>query len=183
MPRLSLVLVTRDDAQVLGACLSALGLQRAAGFEVVVVDTGSSDGTVDLVRDRRRGLPFPVRLLSAGPMPLRLALDLGVALARAPLVVLVRPDAAPGPDWVDQALATLAAADLAFRPAGPRRRRPPVRRARPPRPARRGRAGARARRRQVRGEPDGTRVLFLKDHPLGAGKAGHAHEGQGAHRR
>lgn len=134
MPRISLVLVTRNDAAVLGECLTALGRQHARSFEVLVVDAGSTDGTVDLVRRRRHDLPFPVRLLPTRAMPMHLALDLAVALARAPLVVLVRPDAVPGPAWVDQTLATLTASDLAFRPAGPRPS--PGHHARPARPAR-----------------------------------------------
>jgi len=48
-PRLSAVLIVKDEEEVLGACLDAL---RGAVDEVVVYDTGSSDSTRDLARAR-----------------------------------------------------------------------------------------------------------------------------------
>ena len=48
-PRLSAVLIVKDEEEVLGACLDAL---RSAVDEVVVYDTGSSDGTRDVARAR-----------------------------------------------------------------------------------------------------------------------------------
>ena len=122
LPRLSLVLLTSNDADAIASCLHALGRQHVVGFEVIVVDSGSSDGTVAAVRAQRLHLPFPVRLVDGKRMPVGLARDLGVALARAPFVAFVRPDARPGPDWVAHAIDTLAVTDLAFRPAGPRPR-------------------------------------------------------------
>lgn len=128
LPQLSLVLLTSNDAQDIARCLAALGNQHAAGFEVIVVDAGSTDGTVAAVRGQRAQLPFPVRLFDGQRMPTGMARDIGVALARAPLVAFVRPEARPGPDWVAHALETLEATDLAYRPAGPR---PPARTRRP----------------------------------------------------
>lgn len=144
LPKLSLVMLTSNDAHAATGCLAALGRQHARDFEVLVVDSGSTDGTVAAVRAQRASLPFPIRLLAGKRMPVGMARDLGVALARAPLVAFVRPDARPGPDWVAAALETLTVTDLAYRPAGPRpktraRSKVRTRAARPARPSRVGR--------------------------------------------
>jgi glycosyltransferase involved in cell wall biosynthesis len=46
MPRLSVVLITRNEIHNIGACLRSVGFAD----EVVVVDSGSSDGTVEAAR-------------------------------------------------------------------------------------------------------------------------------------
>lgn len=139
LPRLSLVLLTSNDAAAIASCLRALGRSHASGFEVIVIDAGSTDGTIATVRAQRAHLPFPVRLVDGKRMPVGLARDIGVALARAPLVAFVPPDAQPGPGWVAHAIETLEVTDLAYRPAGPRARtrvrsRLRTRAARPARP-------------------------------------------------
>lgn len=48
-PRISLCLIVRDEAESLGACLDAA---RDAADEIVVVDTGSVDGSVEIARSR-----------------------------------------------------------------------------------------------------------------------------------
>lgn len=48
-PRLSAALIVRDEAEWLPGCLDAL---EGLASEIVVVDTGSADGTPDIARDR-----------------------------------------------------------------------------------------------------------------------------------
>ncbi|MCA1811976.1 MAG: glycosyltransferase, partial [Halobacteriales archaeon] len=51
VPALSLVIVTHDSREDIGACLAAVQRQEfPPGFEAIVVDNGSRDGTADLVR-------------------------------------------------------------------------------------------------------------------------------------
>jgi GT2 family glycosyltransferase len=53
----SIVIPNRDGAATIGACLAAALASRARGFEVVVVDDASDDGSVELVSR------FPVKLV------------------------------------------------------------------------------------------------------------------------
>jgi rSAM/selenodomain-associated transferase 2 len=58
-PRLSIIVPTLDEAAGIGAALAALQPLRAAGYEVIVVDGGSRDGTPDAAR------PLADRVLGA----------------------------------------------------------------------------------------------------------------------
>lgn len=49
-PLISIVIATRDAARRLPRCLESLRAQAFRGFEAVVIDGGSSDGTVDLLK-------------------------------------------------------------------------------------------------------------------------------------
>ncbi len=65
----SIVVPNRNGAATIGACLEAAFASRGGGFEVVVVDDASDDGSVDVVRR------FPARLV-------RLEAHAGVSRAR-----------------------------------------------------------------------------------------------------
>ena len=62
-PSVSVVIATYDGRELLAACLRSLADQRYAPLEIVVVDGGSSDGTIEWLRD---GFPGVVRRRGAG---------------------------------------------------------------------------------------------------------------------
>ena len=67
MPKVSIIVVNYNGEQVLGDCLIALGRQSFRDFEIVLVDNGSSDGSIALVerlREKLRGAPMGLVLLS-----------------------------------------------------------------------------------------------------------------------
>ena len=97
-PRVSVVLPTRNGAATLPAVLDALSRQRVDfPFEIVAVDSESSDGTPDLLRPRiDRLISIP-----AGSFDHGLTRNLGVENARGELVVLLVQDAIPESDeWL-----------------------------------------------------------------------------------
>ncbi|MEK6976214.1 MAG: glycosyltransferase, partial [Candidatus Thermoplasmatota archaeon] len=76
-----------------------------------------TDRTVQTIHHQDPFLPFPVRLHLGPPrMPIGAARNLGVKLARAPLVAFVSADAEIEPDWVAHAMASLETTDMAFGP-------------------------------------------------------------------
>jgi glycosyltransferase involved in cell wall biosynthesis len=62
---LSVVIPTRDRREVLLETLRTLEAQHApeGGFEVIVVDNGSSDGTPDAVEELRASARMPLELV------------------------------------------------------------------------------------------------------------------------
>lgn len=51
-PRISIVIAVLNNADVLGRCLDSIAAQAYGDHETIVIDGGSSDGTLDLVRSR-----------------------------------------------------------------------------------------------------------------------------------
>src|SRR5256885_1303280 len=95
---LSVVIPTRDRMGVLLETLRSLEAQDPPerGFEVLVVDNGSSDGTPDAVRHLRESAGMKLELiLEPGAGPAR-ARNAGVAAASGELIMFLGDDTAPG---------------------------------------------------------------------------------------
>ena len=91
-PAVSIVIRARDESRFIARCLAALEAQdfpRAA--EVVLVDSGSGDGTVDIARR------WPVRVVEIRPSDFTYssALNLGFRAARSPFVASLSAHAIP----------------------------------------------------------------------------------------
>jgi len=96
--RLSVLTVTYNAREFLeGYMESLLAADRSEiELEIVVVDNGSTDGTVDFVRDR-----YPdTRLLQNDQNNYARALNLGIAASRGEFVVISNNDATVHPQWL-----------------------------------------------------------------------------------
>ena len=105
-PRVAVVIVSYNAAEYLPRALDALRAQTVAPDRTILVDNASSDGTVELVRER-----FPrVEVIEAGAnVGFAPANNIGVRAADdCDLVALLNPDAFPEPRWLE---ALLRAAD------------------------------------------------------------------------
>jgi N-acetylglucosaminyl-diphospho-decaprenol L-rhamnosyltransferase len=81
----AIVVVTYNSAEEIGACLDAA---MVSGAEIIVVDNGSSDGTLEVVKQRNvRLIPNGKNLGFAG------AVNLGFRATTADFVLLLNPDA------------------------------------------------------------------------------------------
>ena len=108
-PRVSIVLPTHNGATTVPAVLDAVARQRVDfPFEVVAVDSSSTDGTADLLRrrvDRLTGI-------AADAFDHGLTRNLGIEQARGELIVLLVQDAVPASDsWLAALTAPLFAED------------------------------------------------------------------------
>ncbi|HEU4943602.1 MAG TPA: glycosyltransferase [Solirubrobacterales bacterium] len=111
MISLSVVIPTKDRAEALARTLDALASQRAADaeLEAIVIDNGSSDGTVELVR-QRAGAALPIRLLEqpdGGPAAARNA---GAAAASGEILLFLGDDTEPADEGLLRAHIDLHAA-------------------------------------------------------------------------
>lgn len=97
-PLVSIVLVTRNGRETLPRVFDALAAQRdAPPFEVVAVDSGSTDGTVEFLRSRVDALAE----VDAAVFNHGTTRNLGVERGRGELVVLLVQDAVPASDrWL-----------------------------------------------------------------------------------
>lgn len=96
-PMASLVIVNWNGRQFLEPCLSAVAGQTGVEAETILVDNGSTDGSVDFVRER-----FPWVRVAALTENRGFAggNNAGVREARGQIVVLLNNDTIPEPGWL-----------------------------------------------------------------------------------
>lgn len=103
MPAVSVVIRTKDEAASIGRLLDLLDAQELAGdVEVIVVDSGSRDGTVAIARPR---VPTLIEI-PASEFTFGHALNLGAEAAAAPVIVALSAHAFPYDEhWLSRVLA------------------------------------------------------------------------------
>lgn len=100
-PLISVVIVIWNSAAYLAQCLSALSRQTVQGFEIILVDNGSTDNGADGLDTRWTGLQLTVHRLPSN-LGFAAANNIGSRLARGKWIVLLNADAFPQPDWLEQ---------------------------------------------------------------------------------
>jgi glycosyltransferase involved in cell wall biosynthesis len=91
IPRVSVVLPVRDAASTLKESLLSLRTQSLREHEVVAVDDGSTDASLDLLRTFAREDPR-LRVVATDALGLVAALNAGLEAARAPLIARMDAD-------------------------------------------------------------------------------------------
>jgi GT2 family glycosyltransferase len=102
-------LVTHNSAPDLPGCLEAVAGLRHRPLEIAVVDSGSSDASLEAAR---RAAPPGIAWRDAGyaaNIGFAAGMNAAIALTRAPFVLLLNADARPRPDFLDRLLARMEA--------------------------------------------------------------------------
>jgi GT2 family glycosyltransferase len=107
---LSVVVPTWNGRDELARCLAALEAQTLSDLEIVVVDNGSTDGTVDHVR---RHHPRARVVALARNTGFTGAANAGIEASRGEFVALLNNDAIAEPRWAEELLAAMDHADVA----------------------------------------------------------------------
>ena len=96
-PEISVIIVTWNGRQHLDRCLSSLAAQLDVGCETIVVDNGSTDGTVEHLRSQ-----YPwVRLVAlAENRGFAAGNNAGVREARGRFIAFLNNDTAADPGWL-----------------------------------------------------------------------------------
>jgi hypothetical protein len=107
LPFVSVIVPVYNDAKRLRLCLDALARQTypAAGFEILVVDNDSDDDVPAACSPYRS--VHRTRAAVPGSFAAR---NEGLALARGDVIGFTDADCVPAADWIDSAVARLAAA-------------------------------------------------------------------------
>ena len=109
-PLVSVVIVNYNGAALLDTCLASIQRQGYKPLDLIVVDNGSADNSVDLVRTR-----YPdVRVLEQGRnLGFAEGNNVGVRAARGTYVVLLNNDTEVTPGWIGGLIEQLADPDVA----------------------------------------------------------------------
>jgi chlorobactene glucosyltransferase len=111
-PFVSVVVPARNEARNIGPCLETLGGQAYPGFEILVVDDRSEDGTGALARGRSAGRARELRVVEGAPLPegwfgKPWACHQGAAAARGDLLLFTDADTRHAPDLLERAVSAL----------------------------------------------------------------------------
>jgi rhamnosyltransferase len=102
-PRAAVVIPVKNAGRMMSRCLDSVFAQRyEPGYEVVVVDSGSTDGTLDVLSR------YPVRLFTIPPEEFNHGgtRNYGASVARGEFIVFITQDAIPaGECWLSNLLA------------------------------------------------------------------------------
>ena len=104
-PRCSLVIRAYNEAKHLGRLLDGIQQQTIQEVEVILVDSGSTDGTLEIAAQ----YPLQVQRISAQEFTFGRSLNRGIAAASSEWVVIASAHVYPVyPDWLERLLEPLA---------------------------------------------------------------------------
>jgi rhamnosyltransferase len=109
-PMASIVIRSKNEEALLGKTLSAIYAQTLQDFEVILVDSGSSDRTLEIARQ------FPVKIIGIRPKDFSYgrALNIGCAAARGEFLVFLSAHAVPlTTEWLAKLLSHFREAQVA----------------------------------------------------------------------
>ncbi len=96
MAKVSVVVPARNEEDFLPHCLIALSRQTHKEFELIVVDSASTDHTYQVARS------FEARVVRLDEPGVGLARQAGFDVATGDIVVSTDADAIPSPDWLER---------------------------------------------------------------------------------
>jgi mycofactocin system glycosyltransferase len=115
-PPVSVVVTVRNAAADLGDCLDALSGLAYPRYEVLVVDDGSTDDTVEIARSHRLASGGDLRVVEVGtdgdPLGIGASRNHGVAEAAHDVIAFTDADCRPDPGWLRELVPRLAAHDV-----------------------------------------------------------------------
>lgn len=101
-PRVSVVICAFNAERTLEACLRSVEALRYPSYEIVLVNDGSQDATLDIARRHPR-----VRIVSQPNLGLSAARNAGVRAASGEIVAFTDADCTVDPDWLTYLVETL----------------------------------------------------------------------------
>ncbi|GAB4405218.1 MAG: glycosyltransferase family 2 protein [Anaerolineales bacterium] len=102
-PDLSIVIITWNSSAHILRCLDCLRAQTVQNFEIVIVDNGSTDNTLDTVRAHCAHLDVIIEKAERN-LGFAAGNNLGARLAGGNWLALLNADAFPEPDWLEKLL-------------------------------------------------------------------------------
>lgn len=97
-PLVSVIIVNFNGKDVIGKCLESVFATIYPYFEVIVVDNGSTDGSVEMVQEK-----YSIRLIKNGCNLGKCAGDnIGIRNSLGEYVVLLNPDTVVSPNWLQE---------------------------------------------------------------------------------
>jgi len=98
---ITVIVTVYNDRAELAQLLPALAAQTVAPHEVIVVDGGSTDGTLELLESWRESADAPVRLMVEPGVNISAGRNIGIAAAATEWVACTDAGCRPVPGWLE----------------------------------------------------------------------------------
>lgn len=106
--RVSVVIPCRNEAPFVAGVLDAIRVQDRVVDEVIIVDGGSGDGTMEIVRQYgARYADFPLRVVTAYGANIPAVLNAGISASRSDVIIRMDSHSRPAADYVRRAVGAL----------------------------------------------------------------------------
>ena len=109
MKKVTIVIPNYNGLKFMEPCMAALDKQLCRDFELLVVDNGSTDGSVEWLKEH--GLPSIFLETSTGFSG---AVNVGIKAAKTPYVILLNNDTEAEPEYVGELLKAIEASPKIF---------------------------------------------------------------------
>ena len=96
-PETSVIVINMNGLQFLEACFSTLGRQTYADFETLLVDNGSTDGSIEFVKEN---FPHVIIMALGRNLGFGGGNNKGILAARGKYIVLLNNDTEVEPNWL-----------------------------------------------------------------------------------
>ncbi len=107
LPRISIITIVRNGERFVGQAIESVLKQRYAGIEYIVIDGGSTDGTVDIIKTHASGI---AKWISEPDKGIADAFNKGIAFATGDYIMMLNADDTLADAGVVEALAQAARA-------------------------------------------------------------------------
>jgi len=108
-PIISIIIPVYNGEETLGRCLQALVDQIKSAAEIIVVDNGSTDNSIDIVQSYARNSIVPIRVVEVLKRGAAAARNSGVWAAKGEWIAFIDADCEPEVDWIETGCKLIAA--------------------------------------------------------------------------
>jgi len=106
--KISVIIPTYNEGENLVKCLESLSRQKGEDFEVIVVDDGSTDGSISKIKDRISNLRLKsLKILKQSHKGAGAARNLGAKLAQGEILVFVDADMTFDDEFLEKLIAPI----------------------------------------------------------------------------
>lgn len=107
--KISVITTLKDEANSVDGFLRGLLAQSRTPDEIVIVDGGSTDGTLEAVSRLRQSATVPIRVLEAPGANISEGRNMAIAAAEHEAIAVTDAGTRPNPDWLEKLVAPLEA--------------------------------------------------------------------------
>jgi glycosyltransferase involved in cell wall biosynthesis len=104
--KISIIIPAYNEKKVLENCIESLGAQTYKDFEIVVVDDGSTDGTLEILKNLKKSL-LNFKFIKQGHLGAGAARNAGAKLSKGEILVFVDADMAFDKDFLKNLVAPI----------------------------------------------------------------------------